>query len=125
MRQWASDAETIGIGIEQAELTLICVNSRSLIGDDHLAAPAQPESTDRFNEVLGPSVAIRSPDFSTAKVCYRVRARRPDCVPGNAATADDIERLETPREIVWFIVGRRRCRDQANPLRFACNHRKN
>ncbi len=122
MCKWASDAKTIRIRVEQPESTLICVNSRSLVGDDHLAAPAQPESTDGFNKVLGASVAIRSCDLLTAKVRHRRGARRRDRVPRDAATAYDIERLETPGEIVWLIVGCRCGGDQPNPLRFAGNH---
>ncbi len=125
MRKWAPDAETIGSGIEQAKLALICVNARSLIGDDYLAAPAQPESTDRFNEVLRTSVAIRSPNLSAAKVRNRRRTRRRDRIPRNAPAADDIERLEAPGKIVWFVVGSRRRRNQTNPIRFTCNHSEN
>ncbi|MGY3238072.1 hypothetical protein ACVWZ4_001270 [Bradyrhizobium sp. USDA 4472] len=68
MCEWATDAKTVLFRVEQPKQTLICINSRCLVRDDHLATPAEPERPNSFNKVLSAPVAIRSCELWSAKL---------------------------------------------------------
>ena len=89
-------------------------DARLLVADEGVLVPAVPQAEHDFGELDRPLVAIGVRHVLVAAVVQRVLlVVRGHEVPGRAAAADLVERGELAGERIGLVVGRGRCRDEA------------